>query len=98
MYGSWFDWGLILQEMGPIAGVIVFFIWRDWKRESRLVERVEKLEDYQKETLAHLVEKGIAALTQSSEIIKWVGRMNERVPSECPYFGPPSQEVPRSME
>ena len=40
-----FDWGLILQEMGPIAGVIVFFIWRDWKREGRLVERVEKLED-----------------------------------------------------
>jgi hypothetical protein len=98
MDGLLFDWGLILQEMGPVAGVIVFFIWRDWKRESRLVERIEKLEDYQKETLAHLVEKGIVALVQSSEIIKWVGRMNERVPSECPYLEPSSKEVPKSME
>lgn len=74
-----FDWQSMLRELGPLMGVILFFIWRDWKREARLSERIEKLEDYQKETLVHLVEKGTSALVQSSEIIRWVGRVVERL-------------------
>jgi hypothetical protein len=88
-----FDWQAMLRELGPLMGVILFFIWRDWKREGRLSERVEKLEDYQKETIVHLVEKGTAALVQSSEIIKWVGRVLDRVSTKCPYMESPNQEI-----
>jgi hypothetical protein len=96
--GAMFDWGLILREMGPILGVIVFFIWRDWKREGRLADRIEKLEDYQKDTLANLVEKGVLSLAHSTEMIKWVGRMFERVPSKCPYVDQPVQEIPQPLD
>lgn len=91
-----FDWQLMLREFGPVLGVILFFIWRDWKREVRLSERVEKLEDYQRDTLVHLVEKGTAALVQSSEIIKWTGHVIERLCGRCPYVDPP--ERPESGE
>lgn len=87
-----FDWRHVLQELGPLMGVILFFIWRDWRREGRLSERIEKLEDYQKETLAHLVEKGTAALVQSSEVTKWVGRVVERL---CSHY---SFEVPNKLK
>jgi hypothetical protein len=88
-----FDWHTMLRELGPLMGVILFFIWRDWKREVRLSERVEKLEDYQKETLVHLVEKGTAALVQSCEVIKWISRTLDRVSTKCPYMGASHQDV-----
>ena len=79
-----FDWQAVIRELGPLMGVILFFIWRDWKRETRLSTRVEKLEDYQKETLVHLVEKGTTVLVQNSEMMKWVGRVIERLCIRCP--------------
>jgi len=89
-----FDWRAVLQEIGPALSIIIFFIWRDWKRETRLAARVEKLEDYQRETLTLLVEKGTTAMVQSSEVLKWVGNILERVPTECPYIEPPKQRRP----
>lgn len=93
-----FDWQAMLRELGPLMGVILFFIWRDWKREARLSERVEKLEDYQKETLVQLVEKGTAALVQSSEVIRWVCRGLERASRMCPYMDSPRQELSDVMD
>lgn len=86
-----FDWQSMIRDFGPLMGVVLFFIWRDWKREARLSERVEKLEDYQKETITHLVEKGTAALAQSSEVIRWVGRVVERLCGQCPHVEFPDQ-------
>ena len=93
-----FDWPLMLRELGPLIGVITFFIWRDWKREARLSKRIEKLEDYQRETLTHLVEKGTAALVQSSEVIKWISRVIDRVSTKCPYMESPRQKIPHPTE
>lgn len=86
-----FDWQTMLRELGPLMGVILFFIWRDWKREARLSERIEKLEDYQKETLTHLVEKGTAVIVQNSEVMKWVGRVVERLCNHWPGVGFPDK-------
>lgn len=93
-----YTWLGVLCDFGPILGVVLFFIWRDWCRETKLSDRVEKLEDYQKTTLAQLVERSTAAISQSSEIIKWIGRMLERVPTECPYIEPPLQKMPKNTE
>lgn len=86
-----FDWQSMIRELGPLMGVILFFIWRDWKREARLSARIEKLEDYQKETLAHLIEKGTVVLVQNSEIMKWVGRVVERLCGRCPNVNFPDK-------
>jgi len=94
MDAIFFDWRTILQEAGPALSIVIFFIWRDWRRETRLSTRVEKLEDYQRETLTQLVEKGTTAMVQSSEVLKWVGNILERVPTECPYIEPPRQPRP----
>jgi hypothetical protein len=74
-----FPWVDLIKNVGPFAGIIVFFVWRDWRREEKLHDRVEKLETYQKETLENLVEKSTAALAQSSECIKWIGRVLEHL-------------------
>ena len=79
-----FPWLEILKTVGPFVGVILFFIYRDYRREEKLNKRVENLETYQKEILESLVEKSTVALTQSSECIKWIGRVLEHLVRVCP--------------
>ncbi|MFA5345381.1 MAG: hypothetical protein WC315_03825 [Candidatus Omnitrophota bacterium] len=79
-----FPWVEILKDVGPFIGIIIFFVWRDWRREEKLYDRVEKLETYQKDILESLVEKSTMALTQSSECIKWIGRVLEHLSRVCP--------------
>ena len=70
----------LLRDFGSIIGVILFFIWRDWKREDKLQDRVTRLETYQQETLIKLVTDTTAALAQNSEFLKWSGRIIEKCP------------------
>lgn len=46
----------ILKEFGPVLGIILFFIWRDWKREDRLVTHIASLEKFQREKLITLIQ------------------------------------------
>ena len=77
---------LIVKEWGPFIGVILFFIWRDWKRECKLTDRVEALETYQRETLIDLLKKSTTALVHNGECLKWIGRIIERVCGRCPRW------------
>ena len=70
----------LLRDFGPIIGVILFFIWRDWKREDKLQERVARLETYQQEALVTMVKDTTQALAQNSEFLKWSGRIIEGCP------------------
>jgi len=74
----------VIESFGPAIGLIIFFIWRDWKREGQLSLRVETLEKYQRETLEKLVDRATTALAQSSECIKWIGRVLEHLVRVCP--------------
>lgn len=71
----------VLRDFGPIIGVILFFIWRDWKREDKLQERVSRLETYQQETLLKLVTDTTQALAQNSEFLKWSCQIIQGCPS-----------------
>jgi hypothetical protein len=82
----------LATNFGPLIGIVLFFIWRDWKREDALSNRVEKLEDYQRETLVDLVERSITALAQNAECLSWVARATERLCDRCPYVE--DQEAP----
>jgi hypothetical protein len=77
-------WTDILSQYGPLVSVVLFFIWRDWKREVSLSERISTLEDYQKETLADLVTHSTVALTHSADCMKWVGAIMSKVCDRCP--------------
>jgi hypothetical protein len=79
-----FPWIELLKNVGPLAAIIIFFVWRDWQREILQAKRTEKLEEYQRETLRSLVEKSTMALTQSSECLKWIGHVIERLARICP--------------
>jgi hypothetical protein len=70
----------LLRDFGPVIGIILFFIWRDWKREDILQERVTRLETYQQETLVKLITDTTQALAQNSEFLKWSGRIIESCP------------------
>ncbi len=76
----------LLREFGPLLGLILFFVWRDWKREDRLSSRVEALETYQKETLVGLLKETTVALTHNAECLKWIGRIVEKVCGKCPKW------------
>ena len=67
-------WTNLLTNFGPLVGVILFFIYRDYQREARLFKRVEKLEEYQRDTLVDLVEKTTAILAQNTVCLQWFGR------------------------
>ena len=68
----------LLRDFGPIVGVILFFIWRDWKREDTLQERVTRLETYQHTTLVQLVKDTTATIAQNSEFLKWSGKILDK--------------------
>lgn len=79
-----YQWATILKYAGPIAAIVIFFLWKDWQREIHTQEKMAKLETYQRKTLESLVEKSTAALTQSSECIKYLGYIVERLIQICP--------------
>ena len=66
------DFAQILKDFGPLAGVIIFFIWRDWRREEDLVDRVRTLEKYNQETLVNLVRESITVIAANTQQMKWV--------------------------
>jgi len=79
-----FPWMDLLKNFGPMVGLIVFFIWRDWQRETMLNTRIENLEKYQREVLESLVTKATTALTQTSDGLKWIGHVVDRLSRVCP--------------
>lgn len=45
----------LAKDVGVLAALVIFFIWRDSKREARLVDRIEALETWCRQELAELV-------------------------------------------
>jgi len=88
-------WVDLLANFGPLVGVVLFFIWRDWKREDALSARVERLEQYQHETLLNLVERSTTVLAQNAECLSWVARVMERLCSRCPFVE--SRDMPEGV-
>jgi hypothetical protein len=67
----------LFKEFGPLVGLVLFFVWRDWKREDILMQRVNQLEDYQKDTLVKLVESTTNVIAQNTAIISSILKKND---------------------
>ena len=79
-----FQWAKILEQIGPMAAIVVFFVWRDYKRELLQYDRLKSLEQYQQKVLEGLVSQTTKALTQSSECIRWLSITVTRLMQVCP--------------
>jgi hypothetical protein len=77
-------WVKVLEQVGPLAAIIVFFVWRDYKREVLQSERLKSLEQYQQKVLEGLVSQTTKALTQSTECIRWLSIIVTRLMHVCP--------------
>ena len=66
------DYLTVLKDFGPNIGVILFFIWRDWKREEGLVDRVKTLENFNTEILVGLVKETTAAIAATTEQLRLI--------------------------
>jgi len=63
-----FSFTEILREVGPFAAILLFFVWRDYKREFRLEERVDDLNKFVRDEL-------MSALKRNNEILsQWKTR------------------------
>lgn len=60
----------LLKQYGPLLGAVLFFIWRDWKREERLSNRIEKLEDEQREVILPLVERSTQVIAENTTVMQ----------------------------
>ena len=55
--------------LGPAIAVMVFFLWKDWRRETHLQDRVEKLEAGQKDMIFPLVEKCTSVIAANTVVM-----------------------------
>ncbi len=90
-----FSWARILQQVGPFVGIIIFFVWRDYRRELHTQEKLARLEKYQREVLESLISQTTKALTQSSECIKWLSHVVDKLFRAYPNLEPPHSTPPR---
>jgi hypothetical protein len=71
------DYIELLKDYGPAVGTILFFIWRDWKREEGLVERVKQLEDFNTTTLTQMVKDNSAVIAANTEQLRLINLVSE---------------------
>ena len=64
---------------GAPAALILFFVWRDYKREERhvareknLIERLTKVEDFQRDKLEGLASRSTAAMEDGARTMREV--------------------------
>lgn len=64
----------IVKQYGPFCGIlllaVIFFIWRDWKREDKLTKRISVLEDETRNVLLPLVKDCTAVITRNTAVME----------------------------
>jgi hypothetical protein len=90
-------WGLF-NQWGPVFGLVtvalIFFLWKDWKRENRLQDRVEALEQDQKDIILPLLEKCTTIIVQNNTLMERV----EIVVNRCVFACRFAQETQRQTD
>ena len=58
------DWIRIIEEFGPVFGLIFFLLWRDQKRHDDLTRQIREKDEFIENTLVHLIERVNDALNR----------------------------------
>lgn len=64
----------LTKQFGPLLVAVIFFIWRDWKREDRLMRRIEKLEDEHRKVVLPLVKECTEVIQQNTAALRALSR------------------------
>ncbi len=73
------DMGWVLKNYGPLVGTILFFIWRDYRREDKLSTRVTELEEEQREVILPLVKDCSAVIATNTQVMEQNTKVMERL-------------------
>jgi len=56
------NWIELIKEVGPYLGIMFFFVWRDYRREEKLVDQIDELNKFIKNELMACIDKTTEAL------------------------------------
>ena len=69
---------ILVKQFGPFFLAVVFFLWRDWKREDRLSNRLDQLEDEQRKVILPLVQECYAVIARNTAVMERIERSLDR--------------------
>lgn len=73
------DFGWLLKNFGPLLIAVLFFIWRDYRREDKLTQRIDELEEEQRNVILPLVKETSEVITRNTEVLRQNTRVMERL-------------------
>jgi hypothetical protein len=73
--------GWLLQNFGPLVTAVVFFIWRDYRREDKLTTRIQELEEEQRGVILPLVTSCTEVITKNTQVMEQNVKVMERLES-----------------
>lgn len=68
----------LIGQFGVPIALVIFFVWNNNKREVRLIERLEKLEDYTRNKLEKVVINYTEIVKSNTDVLGQVKRLLER--------------------
>ncbi len=75
------EMGWLFQNYGPFVAAVVFFIWRDFRREDKLSTRIKELEDEQREVILPLVTSCTEVVTKNTQVMEANMKVMDRLSS-----------------
>jgi len=73
------DFGWLLKNFGPLLLAVIFFLWRDYRREDRLLTRINVLEDEQRTVILPLVTNCTEVITKNTQVMEQSSKAMERL-------------------
>ncbi len=68
----------LIHQFGPFFLAVVFFLWRDYRREDRLSTRIDELEDEQRNIVLPLVQECSSVIAKNTSVMERLERYLER--------------------
>ena len=70
----------LLKEFGLPVALVLFFVWRDWKREVSMAARIGALENDMRVILVTIVKDATSAIIKSSDVMANLIKLIEKIP------------------
>lgn len=77
------DWHTILTDFGFPIALVCFFVWHAWKREEKITDRVNELQNFLQTKLIEIDERGILAIADNTSALNRLVEALEARPCLC---------------
>lgn len=76
--GEFGDAIALVRQYGPLLLAVIFFLWRDWKREDRLSKRINMLEDETRNIILPLVKECSTVIAHNTLVMQRLEKIIDR--------------------